>query len=55
MAKHCKVVDVSSMPANVLDDFLNCRLSFEDAYRLYPGDKLVTEKSAEQTPKKDSE
>jgi hypothetical protein len=33
----CKTVDISSMPHNVLTDFLNGDLSFQDAYKKYPG------------------
>ncbi len=35
MAK-CKTVDISKMPHNVLTDFINGDLSFEDAYKMYP-------------------
>ena len=35
MAK-CKTVDISKMPHNVLTDFINGDLSFEDAYKKYP-------------------
>ena len=33
----CKTVDISLMPHNVLSDFINGDLSFQDAYKKYPG------------------
>jgi len=37
----CKAVDISIMPHNVLKDFLNGDLSFEDAYKKYPSGHLL--------------
>jgi hypothetical protein len=39
-----KTVDVAKMPHNVLKDFLDGVLTFENAYAMYPGtDCTVTE------------
>ena len=40
MAK-CKTVDISLMPHNILTDFLNGDLSFEDAYKKYPSGHVL--------------
>lgn len=43
-----KTVDVTNMPHNVLNDFLNGILTFENAYAMYPGpDYVVTEEQEE--------
>lgn len=47
MAK-CKAVDISIMPHNVLKDFLNGDLSFQDAYKKYPLSMEIVEESDEE-------
>ena len=37
----CKTVDISLMPHNVLSDFINGELSFEDAYMKYPSGYIL--------------
>jgi len=44
-----KTVDVTNMPHNVLNDFLNGILTFENAYAMYPGpDYTITEEQEEE-------
>ena len=44
----CKAVDISIMPHNVLKDFLNGDLSFQDAYKKYPLSMEIVEESDEE-------
>ena len=51
----CKTVDISLMPHNVLSDFINGDLSFEDAYKKYPsGYVLEINKVDEEADKDDN-
>ena len=51
----CKTVDISLMPHNVLSDFINGDLSFEDAYKKYPsGHVLEITKIDEEADKDDN-
>ena len=51
----CKTVDISLMPNNVLTDFINGKLSFEDAYKKYPsGYVLEISKVDEEVDKDDN-
>ena len=51
----CKTVDISLMPHNVLTDFINGDLSFEDAYKKYPsGYVLEINKVDEEADKDDN-
>ncbi len=44
-----KTVDVTKMPHNVLKDFLDGILTFENAYAMYPGpDYITTEEQKEE-------
>ena len=51
----CKTVDISKMPHNVLKDFLNGDLSFQDAYKKYPsGHVLEVTKMDEEAEQEDN-
>ena len=50
----CKAVDISLMPHNVLKDFLNGDLSFQDAYKKYPLSMENVEESDEEADKDDN-
>jgi len=50
----CKAVDISLMPHNVLKDFLNGDLSFQDAYKKYPLSMEIVEESDEKADKDDN-
>jgi len=49
----CKAVDISQMPHNVLKDFLNGDLSFQDAYKKYPLSMESVKESDEEEADKD--
>ncbi len=49
----CKAVDISLMPHNVLKDFLNGDLSFQDDYKKYPLSMEIVEESDDEAVDKD--
>jgi hypothetical protein len=47
-----KTINISKMPHNVLKDFLNGDLSFQDAHKMYPAEDIVITKLGEDKAEK---